>query len=94
MRLRVARLAKSDIDQAHDYIALDNPSAAVRWVQRMRDEFKFLARNPGAGESCDEVRSGLRSFTVGNYVIYFQVGSDALEVVRILHGRRDVNMVF
>jgi toxin ParE1/3/4 len=93
MRLSITRLAQSDIDAVHDYIAIDKPSAAIRWVQRMRDEFKYLAKNPGAGESREDVRPDLRSYTVGSYVVYFRIGKDALEIVRVLHGRRDVGML-
>jgi toxin ParE1/3/4 len=94
MRLTITRLAQSDIDTVHDFIASDKPAAAIRWVQRMRDEFKYLAKNPGVGESREDVRPGLRSYSVGSYVVYFRNGTDALEVVRVLHGRRDVGMQF
>jgi toxin ParE1/3/4 len=91
MRLRVTRLAQLDVDQIHDQIAVDKPSAALRWVQRTRKLFTFLAKNPGVGEARDEIRSTVRSFTHGNYVIFFRVESDALEIIRVVHGRRDVN---
>lgn len=65
MRLSITRLAQSDIDAVHDSIAGDKPSAAIRWMQRMGDEFKYLAKNPGVGESREDVRPGLRSYSVG-----------------------------
>lgn len=94
MRLKVTRLAQTDVDQAHNYIALDNRSAAIRWVQRTKEQFKFLAKNPGAGEAQDELRPGLRSYSYGSYVIYFRVRGEVLEIVRVIHGRRDVRMIF
>jgi toxin ParE1/3/4 len=94
MRLRVTRLAQLDVDQIHDQIAADKPSAALRWVQRTRQQFKFLARNPGVGEARDDVRPAIRSISHGNYVILFRVKSDALEIVRVVHGRRDINALF
>ena len=94
MRLRVTRLAQSDVDQIHDQIAIDKPLAARRWVQNTRAQFKFLARNPGMGQVRDELRPALRSFSHGNYVVFFRVQAEALEIVRVVHGRRDVNLLF
>jgi toxin ParE1/3/4 len=94
MRLRVTRLAQSDIDRIHDRIALDNPSAALRWVERARKQFKFLAANPGVGELCHDIRPDLRCFSQGNYVTFFRIVEDTLEIVRVIHGRRDVGTLF
>lgn len=94
MRLRVTRLAQSDIDQIHDQIAADKPSAAFRWIQSMQKQFKFLAKNPGVGEARDDLRAAMRSFSHGSYVILFRVETDALEIVRVVHGRRDINALF
>jgi toxin ParE1/3/4 len=91
MRLRVTRLAQWDVDQIHDQIAADKPTAALRWVERTRKQFKFLAKNPEVGEARDEIRPSIRSFSHGNYVIFFRVTADALEIVRVVHGRRDVD---
>jgi toxin ParE1/3/4 len=94
MRLKVTRLAQTDVDQAHDFIARDNRPAAIRWVGRTREQFKFRAMNPGAGESRDELRPGLRSYSHGSYVVYFIPHDDVLEVIRVIHGRRDTRMLF
>jgi len=94
MRLRVTRLAQWDVDQIHDQIAVDKTSAAHRWVERTQKQFKFLAKNPGVGEARDEIRPAIRSFSHGNYVIYFRVTADALEIIRVVHGRRDVDSLF
>jgi toxin ParE1/3/4 len=94
MQLRVTRLAQSDIDQIHDHIAIDNPTAALRWVQRTRRQFKFLAANPGVGELRHEVRPAMRCFSHGNYAIFFRIVEDAIEIVRVVHGRRDVDTLF
>lgn len=34
----------------------------------------------------------LRSFTVGNYTIFYFPKSDGIEVVRVLHGRQDIDV--
>ncbi|MDP0500303.1 MAG: type II toxin-antitoxin system RelE/ParE family toxin [Verrucomicrobiota bacterium JB022] len=51
---------------------------------------KDLERFPDLGFSCAYVRVGYRKYPVGRHVIYYRVQPDALEVVRILHQRMDV----
>jgi len=49
-----------------------------------------LATQPEMGELRQEFSTGLyRSFSVGNYVIYFRPASGGIFVARILHGARD-----
>ena len=82
--------AKQDLREIAAYIARDNPDAAIRVVSRIRDVCKTtLATFPAGGTMRDELRSGLRSFTVGHYVIYFQ-GRNPVAILRVLHGARDV----
>jgi toxin ParE1/3/4 len=38
--------------------------------------------------------AGLRSFPVGRYVIFYLQVQDSLQIVRILHGARDLDAVF
>jgi plasmid stabilization system protein ParE len=33
---------------------------------------------------------GLRSFAVGNYVIFYAARSDGVEIVRVMNGRQDI----
>lgn len=59
---------------------------------RMLDEcFRQLAAKPLQGGDCSEIRVGYRKLLAGRHVIFYrQSGGDKIEVVRILHGRMDV----
>ena len=82
--------AKEDLKEIAAYIHRDNPQAAKRVVQRIREVCKeTLARLPGAGTMRDDLSPGLRCFSVGNYVVYFR-GRNPVIFVRILHGAREV----
>jgi toxin ParE1/3/4 len=39
-------------------------------------------------------RCGLRSHPVGNYVIYYREMKTGIEIVRVIHGARDVAKAF
>jgi toxin ParE1/3/4 len=72
------------------YIRRDNPQAAKRVVERIRDVCKkTLVAFPQGGTMRDDLSPGLRCFSVGNYVIYFR-GRNPVQIVRVLHGARDV----
>jgi plasmid stabilization system protein ParE len=36
----------------------------------------------------------MRSITSGSYVIFHRVEADRVEIVRVMHGRRDVEAIF
>lgn len=83
--------AEDDVYSISNYIAEDNPVAAMKLVKRLEDACQMLADNPGLGE--ERVGFGVpgcKSFTVGNYVIFFRPTKSGIDVSRILHGSRDI----
>jgi hypothetical protein len=64
-------------------------------VDRMEEEPDLLPRDPLAGSGLIGVRlgiPGLRSFPVDRtpYVLFYLAGSRRVDLVRLLHGRRDI----
>jgi toxin ParE1/3/4 len=59
---------------------------------RMLDaSFRQLAADPLKGKDCSEIREGYRKLNAGSHVIFCrQLSGDAIEIVRILHGRMDI----
>ena len=53
-----------------------------------------LGRWPEFGKVRDDVRKGLRSVRAGRFVIFYRVMRDAVEIVRVLDERRDVDPMF
>ena len=94
-RYTISRKAQQDLDEIWDYIGSENhnPDAADRLMDTLLSRFTLLAKQPQIGElriDLDDLIPGLRSFTVGNYVIYFQPVPNGIRVGRVLHGARDV----
>lgn len=82
--------ARQDLREIAAYISRHDPEAAKRVVFRIREACKTtLTTFPGGGTMRDELQPGLRCFSVGNYVIYFR-SRNPVEIVRVLHGARDV----
>ena len=57
--------------------------------------FQQLAADPLIGKNCSEIRDGYRKINAGSHVIYYrQKHSGKVEIVRILHGRMDIDSKF
>ncbi len=69
-RYQVSPAARRDLDSLWDYIARDKPRAASKFLSKLRAHFARLSRFPLIGESREDLLPGMRSFPVGNYVIY------------------------
>jgi toxin ParE1/3/4 len=94
-RLVLAPEARNDLQEIYDHIAKDNPSAARRVLTRLRDLARMLAGAPAMGRNRPELGPNIRSFVADRYVIFYRPSRPAgIEVVRVLHGARDVDALF
>jgi toxin ParE1/3/4 len=82
--------AAEDLLEIWQYIADDNEAAADKFLNEINATSKMLARNPKAGRERPELALKLRSFPVGHYVLFYRPIDDGVEIVRVLHGARDV----
>jgi toxin ParE1/3/4 len=86
--------ARDDLRQIWLYIAQHNPAAADRLIDTFERTLRSLARYPLIGESAAQYRPGLRRFTVGNYVFYYEPIDGGVRLVRVLHGSRKIDELF
>jgi toxin ParE1/3/4 len=57
------------------------------------DHFRALVRQPDMGRSRPELAPEVRSFPVGQYVIFYVPLAKAVDIVRVLHGARDIESI-
>ena len=90
-------LAKADIFNIWSYIADDNENAADRVEQAIYDACAFVAEAPLRGHSRPDLTTrSLRFWTLTrypNYTIVYRPESVPLEVVAVLHGKRNVRSI-
>lgn len=87
----VSPQALEDLDEIWRFIAQDNVEAADRFEQRIRKTFYSLAENPGTGHSREDITDKPVLFwPVGSYLIIYDPGKRPVEILRVLHGARDV----
>jgi toxin ParE1/3/4 len=86
MAHRLAPEAEADLDSIWYYVASQSGSMEVadRLIDALTERFYLLASYPQLGRRRDEdLRPGLRSFPVGEYVIIYRVDDDnVLDSVR------------
>ena len=92
--LIISPLAKADMREIGDYIQfeLSNPHAAQRIIQRFRDAMQPLRKFPEMGSPLYVIgKQGAqyRYLVCGNYLIFYHIGTDAVQIDRVLYGRRD-----
>jgi len=89
-RFRICRQAHTDLEDIWLHIASDNLTAADRFVDELFDKFKLLASEPGMGRRREDLANALRSFPVGNYIIFYITIAVGIEIARVLSGFRDL----
>lgn len=90
-RFRKSPQADLDLDSIWNFIAADDVQAAERQIDRIGKIFQMLIENPLAGRERHELRKDLRSFPVGSYVVFYVPLPDGIEIIRVMHGRQDID---
>jgi toxin ParE1/3/4 len=93
-QFRISDRARTDIIDIWFYMAADSADSADRLNARFYDEFTTLSRHPLMGRSRPELAPDLRSFPVGNYVIFYRPLENGIEVMRVLSTARDIDTLF
>ena len=88
--------ADLDLVTHADYIAQDNPDAAERFIRAAFASIDFIANHHYAGPAYivpGRKWVGLRKWAIsgfGNYLIFYRVLEDRVEILRVIHGARDI----
>jgi toxin ParE1/3/4 len=93
--------AGEDLLQIYLNIGADNPGAAERFFSAVEAKAHLLAAQTRIGVRRPEIRPSTRILVEGPYLILYETHPDTdagpvaeVEIVRIVHGRRDVPGLF
>ena len=84
------RRAHEDLIDIWRYVGYDNPLAADALLDRIDEACRLLADDPELGPARPDIRPGLRYFVVERYVVLYRAVEGGVEVVRVVHGARDL----
>jgi len=85
-------LAGNDLKEIRDFIARDKPKAASQFIAILKQKCELLANHPTLGIQREEY-CGLYKFPVDDYLIFYRLSKKGIDVIRILHGCRDVESI-
>lgn len=97
MAHRVAPTAEADLDDIWFYVAKESGSVEIanRSIDTVTDRFLVISGFPHIGRSRDEdFGPGCRSVIVGEYVIVYCVENRDVLILRVVHGRRNLDALF
>lgn len=92
-RIQRSPRAQADIDEIWLHIALDDPDAAFRMVDRIARATDRLADYPFSAPAHPELGEGMRSLPVGSYRVLHRVEPDRVLIVRVVHAAREIEGV-
>lgn len=96
MIVRITFAAEADLEAIADWIARDSPSRVMTFVAELREACMTLAGLPEGYALVPRYEaSGVRRRVHGNYLIFYRIGDDAIDVLHVLHGaRNDESILF
>ena len=82
--------AEADLDQIAAYVAERSPQGALSLIHELRDKCESLVDAPRAYPLVPRYEQfDIRRRPVGNFLIFYRVAIDKIEIVHVLHGARD-----
>jgi len=83
--------AKKDLLDIHAYTQNKwGRQQAQKYIDALEKRCDELAKSPHLGRGRPEIKPGYRSIADGKHVIFYRVGDSGIEILRILHGRMDI----
>jgi toxin ParE1/3/4 len=86
--------AETDLEQIAAYVAEHSPQSALKLIRDLRERCESLSDTPRGYSLVPRYEHlGIRRRPFGNFLIFYRIGTDAIEIVHILHGARDYEPV-
>jgi toxin ParE1/3/4 len=93
-QIRISPRATSDLTEIWSYIADDSVTNADAFIDKLYETIHVLANQSGSGRHREELSPGILSFPFARYIIFYRASREAIEIVRVLHGARDIQTIF
>jgi toxin ParE1/3/4 len=82
--------ATDDLNQIADYYSDKSPDYCDKLLAKLTRQFEMLVVIPKMGRARDELLPGMRFVVVQPYSIFYRVVGDDIEILRVIHGRRNI----
>ena len=91
-KVKIYQTAQQDLLEIIDYLNTLSPEAALRYYDLLTEQIASLSQMP---ERCPKPKDlalaakGYRYLMVENYLVFYTISGDTVQIHRILYGRRD-----
>jgi toxin ParE1/3/4 len=93
-RFVVSKEARDDLREIKNYIAEDSIANARRVIGEFRHAFLELAKTPGMGHTRQDLTNRPVLFwPVRSYLMIYRSGMRPIEIVAVLHGKRNLKRI-
>ncbi|MFN0137930.1 MAG: type II toxin-antitoxin system RelE/ParE family toxin [Phycisphaerae bacterium] len=92
--VRRGPLAEDDFLNIWLYVARDSIRAADALLEQFDTALDLLSEFPDSGAPRENLGRGVRMHVVGSYCLYYRRANDDIELLRVLHGARQLDRVF
>jgi len=88
--------AKRDLVDIYKYIAVDNPRAARRMIEKLNEAAHLLSDAPEMGTGRFPSYPTVRGFPVDRYILLYEPleGERGIRLIRVFHGARSWQTLF
>lgn len=93
MGFRLSPEAEADLDDIWLFVARESQSVSTanRVIDTLMARLWILGQHPQIGRRRDlELRTGLRSFAIGQHVVIYRVDDGEVLILHVIRGGRDV----
>ncbi|NGQ96118.1 type II toxin-antitoxin system RelE/ParE family toxin [Brevibacillus sp. SYP-B805] len=91
LEIKYLPVAMKDLEEILSYIERDNPPAAMALLDNLDSTISKLAQFPYMGKIPKDnylLQKEYRILVVENYLVFYVIMEDIIEIRRILHGKR------
>lgn len=86
MHIQWTKKAERNLEQVEEYIAEDNPQAAINTVRKILKAVELLAQQPALGRMGRVIDTRELIISDTPYIVPYRVKNGRIQILRVLHG--------
>ncbi len=86
--------AIQDLKAITNYFATINIEAGENLLDKFEKKCRYLIQFPKIGRSYREIRPYLRGIPLDGYIIFYRLGQNTIEIMRVVKDNRDLETLF
>jgi toxin ParE1/3/4 len=92
--IRLANSAQLDLLDIWRHESAKSTEIADRVIDEITSIYENLLTFPEMGRSRDALFPGYRSFPKGQFLVFYRLIPEGIEIIRVIHGARNLDELF